>query len=134
MSPGTLCHEFFAPTAQSRKGRRALDAELTQLAGGQDKVFWYCFPYLRSWAKTQRPNPVPSFGGYPGGPGGPGGPGYPGAGDSGAGYPGAGYPGAGDSGAGDSGAGDPVPSTAGAGAGAGVGAGGGPGGGPGAGG
>jgi hypothetical protein len=115
--PGTLCREFYESFGQRNSAARRvlLFKELTQLAGGRDKVLSYCFHYLSSWDKTQRPYPAPSFGGYPGVPGYPGFPGD--RGNPGTGNPGFGYSGFGYSGGGKPGAGDPVPS-AGAGAGA----------------
>jgi hypothetical protein len=91
-APGTLCREFYESFGQQNRAA-ALFNELTQLAGGRDKVFIYCFHYLSSWDKTQRPYPGPSLGGYPGVSGGSG---NPGTGDPGFGYPGDGNAGAGD--------------------------------------
>jgi hypothetical protein len=69
--PGTLCLEFYESLGQQDwAARRALlFKELTQLAGGRDKVFSYCFHYLGSWDKTPRAYPTASFGGRPGVPG-----------------------------------------------------------------
>jgi hypothetical protein len=105
-SPGTICREFFEPSAQDWAERSALFGELVRLAGGPDKVDAYCFLYLNSWAKGQRTYPAPPAGAY----GYPGGPADRGSGNPGAGQPGIANLGGGYSGGVDPGAGDPVPS------------------------
>jgi hypothetical protein len=89
-----ICRAWLASLWQrDRQAERSLFSQLSQLAGGQDKVWGYCYEALESARdKGQRPYPAPhfTFGGYPGGPGGPGGSGDP---DPGPGNPGPGYPG-----------------------------------------
>jgi len=103
----TLCREFYQPSWQlSQTARRALFTELSQLAGGPDKVGGYCFHYLSAWDKTQRVYPPPPFGGVPGGPGDGG---NPGAGDQGVGNPGGGNSDSANSGGGNSGAENQAP-------------------------
>jgi hypothetical protein len=104
----TLCRELFEPSAQqNRTTWLSLVTQVSQLAGGQNKVFGYCFRYLSplSGGDGQRTYPIPPVGGYPGGPGDRGS-GYPGVGESSVRNPGAGIPGVGNSGAGN-----PMPGT-----------------------
>jgi len=105
-SPTTFCRELFEPLGrQNRTMWGALLRQLTQLAGGRDKIRSYCFRYLSSdFAQAPGSYPAFPFGGYPGGPGD--------RGNNGAPNPGSGHSG-GNQSAGDPhpGTGEPAPST-----------------------
>ena len=108
---GTLCREFFEPTAeQSRATRHTLFGELAKAAGSQDmgQVFGYCFHYLSStWSRAPHSHRATSPGGHPGGV-------NRGSGNTSGSDPGSGHSGAGTFGPGNSGPGNsatPEPST-----------------------
>lgn len=104
---GTLCREYFEPTAkQSQAERRTLYGELGKAADSQDpmRVFGYCFRYLSStWSGAPHPHHAVSPGGHPGGPAFGG---NPGGGNPGGGNKGSGNAIGGDSGGGSTGGGN----------------------------